>query len=31
MANRLGEFQIKDKLGQGSFGVVYRVINKKDQ
>ena len=31
MADRLSEFEIKDKLGQGSFGVVYRVVKKKDR
>lgn len=31
MSDRLSEFQFKEKLGQGSFGVVYRVINKRDQ
>lgn len=31
MADRLTEFEIKEKLGQGSFGVVYRVVRKKDR
>ena len=31
MSDRLSEFLFKEKLGQGSFGVVFRVINKKDQ
>lgn len=31
MGDRLNEFILKEKLGQGSFGVVYRVICKKDQ
>lgn len=31
MGDRLAEFEIKEKLGQGSFGVVYRVVRKKDR
>ncbi len=31
MGDRLSEFEFKEKLGQGSFGVVYRVISKKDR
>ena len=31
MADRMQEFELKEKLGQGSFGVVYRVIRKKDR
>lgn len=29
--DRLAAFEFKEKLGQGSFGVVYKVINKKDR
>ena len=31
MADRSKEFDRLDKLGQGSFGVVYRVRRKKDR
>ena len=31
MADRLSEFELKEKLGQGSFGVVYKVVKKKDR
>jgi len=31
MGDRLAEFELKEKLGQGSFGVVYKVIRKKDR
>jgi serine/threonine protein kinase len=31
MGDRLNEFEFKEKLGQGSFGVVFRVISKKDR
>lgn len=31
MGDRLTEFEFKEKLGQGSFGVVYKVISKKDR
>lgn len=31
MGDRLAEFEIKETLGRGSFGVVFRVIRKKDR
>ena len=31
MGDRMNEFEIQTKLGQGSFGVVYRVRRKKDK
>jgi hypothetical protein len=31
MVDRLAEFEIKEKLGHGSFGVVYKVVRKKDK
>ena len=31
MSDRLSDFQLGEKLGQGSFGVVYRAIRKQDK